>query len=98
VPSSAASFTGALEGPGATQDPQTGKLVCNRRGVFAHPASCGQFIVCAPQSRNQRSLRPFEHHCPAEHIFHDSWGRCRPKSLQSDQLNRFCQSLQAAAA
>lgn len=59
-------------GPGASLDPQTGKLVCNRRGVFAHPNSCGQFIVCAPQSRSQRSLRPFEHHCPAEHIFHVS--------------------------
>lgn len=60
-------------GPGASFDPQTGKLVCNRRGVFAHPNSCGRFIVCAPQSRSQRSLRAFEHHCPAEHIFHVSY-------------------------
>lgn len=60
-------------GPGASLDPQTGRLVCNRRGVFAHPNSCGQFIVCAPQSRSQRLLRPFEHHCPAEHIFHVSF-------------------------
>lgn len=59
-------------GPGALVDQQTGSLVCTRRGVFAHPNSCGQFIVCAPQSRSQRSLRPFEHHCPAEHIFHVS--------------------------
>jgi len=61
-------------GPGASLDPETGRLLCNRRGVFAHPNSCGQFIVCAPQSRAQKSLRPFEHHCPAEHIFHVSRG------------------------
>lgn len=79
--------TGALldlSGPGVSVEPSNGLLSCNRRGVFAHPASCGQFIVCAPQSRAGRALRPFEHHCPAEHIFHDSWGRCRPKSVQSD--------------
>lgn len=65
-------ISGDQSGPGASLDPQTGKLVCNRRGVFAHPNSCGRFIVCAPQSRSHRALRAFEHHCPAEHIFHVS--------------------------
>lgn len=51
---------------------------CARRGVHPHPGTCGQFVVCAPASRTNKELRAFIHHCPAEQVFVQGVGRCRP--------------------
>ena len=64
-------------GPPVAMD-NTGGVSCVRRGVFAHPQSCGQFVVCAPVSRGSSSYRPYTHHCPAEQVFVEEVGRCRP--------------------
>jgi len=56
----------------------SGTVKCTRRGVFAHPASCGQFVVCAPASRGSTNYRSYLHHCPAEQVFVEEVGRCRP--------------------
>ena len=56
----------------------SGNIKCTRRGVFIHPASCGQFVVCAPASRGSTSYRSYVHHCPAEQVFVEEVGRCRP--------------------
>ncbi|XP_075677589.1 uncharacterized protein LOC113794366 isoform X2 [Dermatophagoides pteronyssinus] len=53
-------------------------LGCSKRGVFAHPESCGMFVVCAPAGRNKKGFRTLTHHCPAEQVFVEEVGRCRP--------------------
>jgi hypothetical protein len=55
-----------------------GKIGCNKRGVHAHPSSCGMFVVCAPASRANKQLRALTHHCPADQVFVQEVGRCRP--------------------
>jgi hypothetical protein len=63
-------------GPAVEMD--SGSVKCTRRGVFAHPGSCGQFVVCAPVSRGSLNYRSYLHHCPAEQVFVEEVGRCRP--------------------
>ncbi|OTF77289.1 hypothetical protein BLA29_009748, partial [Euroglyphus maynei] len=53
-------------------------LGCSKRGVFAHPESCGMFVVCAPAGRDKKGFRTLTHHCPAEQVFVEEVGRCRP--------------------
>lgn len=64
-------------GPAVEMDPK-GQLSCSRRGVYAHPENCGMFVVCAPSSRNAVTYRSYTHHCPAEQVFVEEVGRCRP--------------------
>ena len=53
-------------------------LGCSKRGVFAHPESCGMFVVCAPAGRGKKGFRTLTHHCPADQVFVEEVGRCRP--------------------
>lgn len=55
-----------------------GGLGCSKRGVFAHPESCGMFVVCAPAGRGKKGMRTLTHHCPADQVFVQDVGRCRP--------------------
>lgn len=76
VASSGASGNEPTGPPVAMMD--SGNIKCTRRGVFIHPASCGQFVVCAPASRGSSTYRSYVHHCPAEQVFVEEVGRCRP--------------------
>ena len=65
---------------------ESGHVKCTRRGVFAHPGSCGQFVVCAPASRGSLSYRSYMHHCPAEQVFVEEVGRCRPGNKEKCEV------------
>ena len=65
---------------------ESGLVKCTRRGVFAHPGSCGQFVVCAPASRGSLSYRSYMHHCPAEQVFVEEVGRCRPGNKEKCEV------------
>ena len=69
---------GASIPSGPPVEMESGVVKCTRRGVFAHPGSCGQFVVCAPVSRGSLNYRSYMHHCPAEQVFVEEVGRCRP--------------------
>lgn len=58
-----------------TWDQTNNKVTCNRRGVYIHPQSCGQFVVCAP---SKGSIKTIQHHCPAGQVFVKEVGRCKP--------------------
>lgn len=77
VPSSEAASPIDETGPPVVVD-GAGNAKCGRRGVHPHPGTCGQFVVCAPASRTNKELRAFVHHCPAEQVFVQGVGRCRP--------------------
>ena len=66
-----------FEGPAIFSE-NDGKIGCGKRGVHAHPNSCGMFVVCAPTSRSNKNLRALTHHCPADQVFVQDVGRCRP--------------------
>ena len=63
-----------------------GIVACTRRGVYAHPQSCGQFVVCAPLTRGSTKYRSYEHHCPAEQVFVEEVGRCRPGNKEKCEV------------
>jgi len=65
-------------GPAVEMEPTSGVISCARRGVYAHPTNCGQFVVCAPTARNSITFRSYTHHCPAEQVYVEEVGRCRP--------------------
>ena len=44
-------------------------------GVYVHPQSCAQFVVCAP---SKGSIKAIQHHCPAGQVFVKEVGRCKP--------------------
>ena len=66
-----------FDGPSVFAE-NNGNLGCSKRGVYAHPSNCGMFVVCAPASRSNKTLRSYTHHCPAEQVFVQEIGRCRP--------------------
>jgi hypothetical protein len=66
-----------FDGPAVFSE-NDGKLGCSKRGVYAHPTNCGMFVVCAPASRSSKGLRSLTHHCPADQVFVQEVGRCRP--------------------
>jgi len=72
-------------GPAVSID-SAGNAKCGRRGVHPHPATCGQFVVCAPTSRTGKELRAHLHHCPAEQVFVVGVGRCRPGNKEKCEV------------
>lgn len=74
-----------FNGPAVFSEKEGG-LGCSKRGVFAHPDSCGMFVVCAPAGRGKKGMRTLTHHCPADQVFVQEVGRCRPGNKDKCQV------------